>query len=277
MATRDVSHDFHVLLNALTPADLVEVRKYIDGKLTPEHLRQANLQLSPLLQLPADILEYIIDLAVRLEQDIHIRRDYQLPSEPSIVLTCQHLRRDALRLYYSHNIFAVQRSRREEFLQRWIDGRVGRSRRYLRQVRLGAPLHCSNEDAAREAAKLDVVCGLRAGTVWTLSEDDFENDFEWWVNSKGVARRVVVPEGKEETRGVDAGEGDAGGSSLERWLGRVERSESDDADGASTCSGYSEQTDASGGREETRKGREQQSRAPVELVPTPKSLSSDSR
>jgi hypothetical protein len=75
-------------------------------------------------------------------------------------------------------------------LERWAKVRVGENRRHVHKIKLGPPVHCSNEDAQQEARKLDARCGLKDGTVWVLSDADFENDYQWWVNAHGEAEMI---------------------------------------------------------------------------------------
>lgn len=179
--------DITPILRSLPPDELVKARNQIDALLTPKSLRLANQKLSPLLRLPRNILEHIIGLAVSYGEDVEVDGRYR---DPGILQTCHSLRTEALREYLGRNTFKRKRSPREEGLERWVKERVGENRRYLKRVRLGPPLHCNNEEAEIEAQELEERCGLQEGTVWVLSDDDFENDFQWWVNSLGKTQKM---------------------------------------------------------------------------------------
>lgn len=157
--------DLTAVLKTFSPDQLLTTRRAIDALLTPDALRQANQQLSPLLRLPRSILERIVDYAVSYDHAIE-----ESSKAPGLLEACHGLRQAASRAYYSRNTFKRKRSFREEELERWAKIRVGENRRYLGRVRLGPPLHCNNEEAESEARKLETRCCLPIGSVWCLSE-----------------------------------------------------------------------------------------------------------
>lgn len=177
-------HDLTVLLKSFNPGQLLTARNAIDNLLTPDAVRQANQQLSPLLGLPLNIMERIVGYAVSYDQELD-----DSAKAPGLLQTCHALRLAASKAYFSRNTFKRKRSFREEELERWAKVRVGENRRYLGRVRLGPPLHCNNDEAEEEARKLESRCSLPIGSVWCLSEDDFENDYRWWVNGLGETER----------------------------------------------------------------------------------------
>ncbi|KXT17290.1 hypothetical protein AC579_557 [Pseudocercospora musae] len=190
--------DLQSILRRLPAGDLVQARQLIDSLLTPERLVVANQQLSPLLRLPRNVLEHIVELAVSYDGDISVD---DVRREPGLLQACHKLRAEASRLYFSRNTFKRKRSLREQGLEKWAKVRVGEYRRHLKRVKLGPPLHCNNSEAEKEAEKLDTKCGVGKGTIWVLSDDDFENDYEWWVNSLGETEKIELEasEGIRET------------------------------------------------------------------------------
>ncbi|KAL9534238.1 hypothetical protein SMMN14_01888 [Sphaerulina musiva] len=191
--------DLTAVLKTFSPDQLLTTRRAIDALLTPDALRQANQQLSPLLRLPRSILERIVDYAVSYDHAIE-----ESSKAPGLLEACHGLRQAASRAYYSRNTFKRKRSFREEELERWAKVRVGENRRYLGRVRLGPPLHCNNEEAESEARKLETRCCLPIGSVWCLSEDDFENDWRWWVNSLGETDKFEEEDGDQASTQVAA-------------------------------------------------------------------------
>lgn len=147
-------------LESFTPAQLINTRNAIDALLTPDALQQANQQLSPLLRLPPNILDRIVEYAVSYDQEVD-----DSSKEPGLLQTCYALRLAASRAYFSRNTFKRKRSFREEELERWAKVRVGENRKFLGRVRLGPPLHCNNDEAEEEARKLENKCSLRPGSV----------------------------------------------------------------------------------------------------------------
>lgn len=179
--------DLRSILSALPPGGLLQARHYIDSLLTPERLRLANQQLSPLLRLPRNVLEHVVELAVSQDGDVMVD---EVKREPGLLQTCHKLRVEASRLYFSRNTFKRKRSLRETGLEQWAKVRVGENRRYLKRVKLGPPLHFNNSEAEKEAEELDTKCGVNKGTIWVLSDDEMENDYEWWVNSLGETEKI---------------------------------------------------------------------------------------
>lgn len=184
LALRGSSSDLMTLLKSFSPDQLLQTRHAIDALLTPNVVRQANQQLSPLLRLPRHIVERIVGYAVSYDQELD-----DVANGPGLLQTCHVLRLAASKAYFSRNTFKRKRSFGEEDLERWAKVRVGENRRFLGRVRLGLPLHCNNDEAEEEARKLENRCSLPAGSVWCLSEDDFENDYRWWVNGLGETEK----------------------------------------------------------------------------------------
>jgi hypothetical protein len=173
------------VLNTLNPVQLVEARDHIQSLLTSTQLRIANQQISPLLRLPQDILQYVIEFA--LTYDTHLDDEH---ATPGILHTCHKLRHEAMKPYLHNNTFSLKRSFQENQIEHWAKEVLGEHRRHVKRVLLGPPLHCSNEEAQKEAKELDERCGFKNGTIWVLSEDDFENDYEWWVNGLGETEKI---------------------------------------------------------------------------------------
>ncbi|CAK1362024.1 unnamed protein product [Cercospora beticola] len=180
MADSTAFSDFTSLLCALSPAQLLTARHAIDALLTPDSLQEANQQLSPLLRLPHDVLERIVEHSVSYNHDVATET-----KEPGLLQTCHALRIMASKAYFSQNTFKRKRRLSEDSLDQWAKVRIGENRRFVRKVRIGPPTHCNNEDAEEEASMLEKAYGFPTGTVWCLSEDDYENDYKWWVNSRG--------------------------------------------------------------------------------------------
>ncbi|KAM3422827.1 hypothetical protein BST61_g309 [Cercospora zeina] len=168
------------LLCALPPAQLLTARHAIDALLTPDCLQEANHQLSPLLRLPYDVLERIVGHAVSYSYDVATEA-----KEPGLLQTCHALRTMASKAYLSQNTFKRKRRLSEDRLEQWAKVRIGENRRFVRKIRIGSPTLCNNEDAQQQASMLEKAYGLTPGSVWCLSEDDYENDYTWWVNSRG--------------------------------------------------------------------------------------------
>ncbi|KAF2216319.1 hypothetical protein CERZMDRAFT_116383 [Cercospora zeae-maydis SCOH1-5] len=173
-------------------------RHAIDALLTPDSLQEANRQLSPLLRLPGDVLERIVKHSVSYSHDVVTEA-----KEPGLLRTCHALRSMASKAYFSQNTFKRKRRLSEDNLEQWAKVRVGENRRFVRKVRIGPPTHCNNEDAQQEASMVEKAYGLTPGSVWCLSEDDYENDYTWWVNSRGETEICEEKTSDEDQRSPD--------------------------------------------------------------------------
>jgi hypothetical protein len=177
--------DIKTILNSLQPVELIEARDHIQSLLTSTQLQFVNEQISPLLRLPPDILHLVIEFALTYDTDLDDEH-----ATPGILQTCHKLRLEAMKPYLQNNTFTMNRTFQENRLEQWAKEVLGEHRRHVKRIRLGPPLHCSNEEAQKEAKVLDERCGWILGTVWVLSEDDFENDYEWWVNGLGETEEI---------------------------------------------------------------------------------------
>ncbi|SMQ47439.1 unnamed protein product [Zymoseptoria tritici ST99CH_1A5] len=214
------------ILNSLNPVELVEARDHIQSLLTSTQLQIANQQLSPLLQLPPDILHFVIEFALTYNTDIDLEDDDL--ATPGILQTCHKLRNEAMKPYLHNNTFSMKRSFQENRLEHWAKEILREHRKHVKRIRLGPPLHCSNEEATKEAKDLDERCGWRAGTVWVLSEDDFENDYEWWVNGLGETEKIQAVSAESSYSSLSASSVKdrlAAESAIWSWCSRVSSEE----------------------------------------------------
>lgn len=185
MASLAQTDDLSQLLGTLTPAQLLQARQQIDVLLTPSVLQKANSQVCPLLNLPRNILDRIITYAVSYDEIVSAEDSSKCPG---LLQTCHVLRLAASKVYFSRNTFKRKRYAQDQGLERWAKVRVGENRRHVRGLRLDWPMHCNNEEARLEASRLEKACGFPCGSVWCVSEDDFENDYRWWVNGLGETK-----------------------------------------------------------------------------------------